>query len=90
MNRRILSAILALLLCCSLAVSVSAEERNISFVYDQLEYLTQEERDKMMAEMPSDGFRMALTVMVAMPLVIAYPFFQKYFAKGLTVGAVKG
>ena len=65
-------------------------EKNVEYLASQSQYLTQEERDKMMAEMPSDGFRMALTVMVAMPLVIAYPFFQKYFAKGLTVGAVKG
>ena len=44
MNRKIISALLALILCCSLAVSVSAKERNISFVYDELGYLTQEER----------------------------------------------
>ena len=49
-----------------------------------------EEIERLQKEMPSDGFRMGLTMMVAMPLVIAYPFFQKYFVKGITIGAVKG
>ena len=44
MTRKILSALLALILCFTLALSVSAKERNISFVYDELGYLTQEER----------------------------------------------
>ena len=44
MTRKIISALLALILCFSLALSVSAEERNIAFVYDELGYLTQEER----------------------------------------------
>ncbi len=43
MTRKIISALLALILCCSLAVSVSAEERNINFVYDEQGYLTQDE-----------------------------------------------
>ena len=33
---------------------------------------------------------MAMLFMVLGPILIAYPFFQKYFVKGLTVGAVKG
>jgi len=44
MTRKIISVLLALILCCSLALTVSATERNISFVYDELDYLTQEER----------------------------------------------
>lgn len=39
---------------------------------------------------PTDSGRMALTVMVVLPVMLAYPFFQKYFVKGLTVGGVKG
>jgi len=34
--------------------------------------------------------RMAMAVVGIGPIVLAYPFFQKYFIKGLTVGAVKG
>jgi putative aldouronate transport system permease protein len=39
---------------------------------------------------PTDSGRMALTVLVVLPILCAYPFFQKYFVKGLTVGGVKG
>lgn len=42
------------------------------------------------AAMPTEGFRMAIAVIVAVPIACVYPFFQKYFISGLTVGAVKG
>ncbi len=42
------------------------------------------------AEIPSETVRMAMAVIVAGPALIVFPFFQKYFVKGLTVGAVKG
>ncbi|MFA7636492.1 MAG: carbohydrate ABC transporter permease [Monoglobales bacterium] len=65
-------------------------EKNIEYLATNANNMTPEELERMQREMPSDGFRMGLTMMVAMPLVIAYPFFQKYFVKGITVGAVKG
>lgn len=40
--------------------------------------------------MPIESMKMALTVVVTGPIVLLYPFVQKYFVKGLTVGAVKG
>ena len=33
---------------------------------------------------------MATVVVVIAPIMVVYPFFQKYFVKGLTVGSVKG
>lgn len=39
---------------------------------------------------PTESGRMALTVLVILPVLLAYPFFQKYFVKGLTIGGVKG
>ncbi|MEV5030297.1 carbohydrate ABC transporter permease [Paenibacillus sp. LPE1-1-1.1] len=42
-----------------------------------------------MAELPSTSVRMAIAVVGVLPLLIAYPFFQKYFIKGITIGAVK-
>lgn len=41
-------------------------------------------------ELPSVSIRMALAVIALLPILIAYPFFQKSFTKGITVGAVKG
>jgi putative aldouronate transport system permease protein len=43
-----------------------------------------------MAHLPSETFRMAIAVIGVLPILAAYPFFQKYFVKGLTIGAVKG
>lgn len=37
-----------------------------------------------------DSLRMAMTVIVCIPIVIVYPFLQKYFIKGLLIGSVKG
>lgn len=39
---------------------------------------------------PNTGVRMAIAVIAVIPLLIAYPFFQKYFVKGITLGSVKG
>ncbi|CAH1200565.1 L-arabinose transport system permease protein AraQ [Paenibacillus plantiphilus] len=39
--------------------------------------------------MPQDTSRMAMVVLATGPIILAYPFFQRYFVQGLTVGAVK-
>lgn len=42
------------------------------------------------SNVPEESVRMALCVVAMGPILIVYPFFQKYFIQGLTVGAVKG
>lgn len=42
------------------------------------------------AAMPSTGIRMAIAVVGVIPVLVIYPFFQKYFVKGIVVGGVKG
>jgi len=42
------------------------------------------------ADLPSQSVRMAMCVITMGPIILAYPFFQKYFVKGLTIGAIKG
>lgn len=45
---------------------------------------------KMQGVVPQNSATMATVIVVIGPIMIAYPFFQKYFIKGLTVGSVKG
>lgn len=45
---------------------------------------------QLIASMPKEAARMAIVVVIVLPIACAYPFFQKYFISGLTVGAVKG
>ena len=40
--------------------------------------------------MPSETVRMAIAILIVVPIACVYPFFQRYFISGLTVGAVKG
>lgn len=42
------------------------------------------------AKLPSIGIRMAIAVVGVIPVLIIYPFFQKFFVKGIVVGGVKG
>lgn len=41
-------------------------------------------------EVPSRAVRMAMTVVATGPILLVYPFVQRYFVKGVTLGAVKG
>ncbi len=43
-----------------------------------------------MGEIPTNSLRMATTVVAIGPVVLLYPYAQKYFTSGLTVGAIKG
>lgn len=43
-----------------------------------------------MASVPTEGMKMAMVVVATGPILLLYPFLQKYFVKGLTIGAVKG
>ena len=43
-----------------------------------------------MNSMPKEGARMAMAIIIIVPIACTYPFFQRYFISGLTVGAVKG
>lgn len=54
-----------------------------------------ENADKMqgvvnVSELPSQTFRMAMAVVTVGPIIFAYPFFQRFFVRGLTIGAIKG
>jgi putative aldouronate transport system permease protein len=43
-----------------------------------------------LAKLPGATVRMAIAVIGVLPILVAYPFFQKFFVKGIMIGAVKG
>jgi putative aldouronate transport system permease protein len=62
---------------------------NISYITSntQMVGITQAE---LLAKLPRESARMAIVVVTVLPIVCTYPFFQRYFISGLTIGAVKG
>lgn len=61
-------------------------EKNISFMAQNEAYFTEEA----LMNLPSETMRMAIVMVVVLPIACSYPFFQRYFVGGLTIGAVKG
>ncbi|RKP54443.1 carbohydrate ABC transporter permease [Cohnella endophytica] len=41
-------------------------------------------------DMPNDSLKMAMAIVTVIPVLLVYPFVQKYFVKGVMIGAVKG
>lgn len=64
-------------------------ENSIDYLMNNVDNLTAVEME-MLKNAPSESMRMAILCVTMGPILIAYPFFQKYFVKGITVGAVKG
>lgn len=65
-------------------------EKEIAFLANNAGEMTASEAASVAETIPSESVKMALLVIVVVPIVVAYPFFQKYFVKGITVGSVKG
>lgn len=42
------------------------------------------------ANIPTEGMKFAVVVIATLPIALTYPFFQKYFVKGMQIGGVKG
>lgn len=61
-------------------------EQNIEFMTRSAQYMTAGTVEKL----PGETIRMAIVMVVILPIACSYPFFQKYFISGLTIGAVKG
>ena len=61
--------------------------QNIQLLNESPEFATQASAE--MSSIPTEGARMALCFVAMGPILVAYPFFQKYFIQGLTVGSVK-
>lgn len=70
----------------SIQVLLQKIQRNL----DQLRQQQQGGGNINAAELPSTSVRMALTVMGVLPIMVIYPFVQKWFVRGIAIGAVKG
>lgn len=72
----------------SLQALLNSIQRNIQFLANNPSAGVSLQQYKNM--MPQEGARMAIAILIIIPIACAYPFFQKYFISGLTIGAVKG
>ena len=44
----------------------------------------------MVSSIPNETLKFAICVLAALPMMIAFPFFQKYYSKGMMIGSIKG
>lgn len=65
-------------------------ERNIEMLKAGSPASSTAEGMRLLASMPTENVRIAIMLFAILPLLVCYPFFQKYFIKGMTVGSVKG
>lgn len=63
-------------------------ERNVDFLARREEYVSA--TGTISANVPTETIRMAIVMVIVMPIACSYPFFQRYFISGLTIGSVKG
>ncbi len=65
-------------------------QKNIEFIKANADLADNVMGLEVLRNMPTESTRMAITVIVTIPILFAYPFFQRYFVHGLTIGSVKG
>ena len=61
----------------------------LRLMVDNVSYLQQAGVTSESMQIPMTTIRMAIAVIAILPVLVIYPFFQKYFVKGITIGAVK-
>lgn len=62
---------------------------NIDFLKQNAEVAGTPDGIAFLNSLPDQNLRMACTIIVIVPILCAYPFFQRYFVQGLTMGSVK-
>ncbi|MBQ4227656.1 MAG: carbohydrate ABC transporter permease [Clostridia bacterium] len=65
-------------------------QQRIDFIKNNSSLASSPDGMAMLQSMPSEQTRMAILVLTTVPILFAYPFFQRFFIQGLTIGSVKG
>lgn len=64
-------------------------QNSVAMLKNDPELSSSVEGMQLLKSMPTESVRMAISILSVLPLLVMYPFFQKYFVKGLTIGSVK-
>jgi putative aldouronate transport system permease protein len=63
---------------------------NMQFLLLNMDRMGVANIEQLVKDLPTESVRMAMAVLAAGPMMFVFPFFQKYFTKGMTVGSLKG
>ena len=87
--KKTLALVLSVLMVLALIPMASAAPIEIDYwsVFTGADGATMQGMDRMAL---GEGLRYAIIVVSSIPMILLYPFFQRYFAKGVMIGAVKG
>lgn len=64
-------------------------QKNVELLKSDPELASSVDGMELLKSMPSESVRMAISILSVLPLLVIFPFFQKYFVKGMTIGSVK-
>ncbi len=73
-----------------LQTMLSRIQKQIDFIKNNSSIASTPDGLVLLKSMPTEQTRMATLMLTTLPILFAYPFFQKYFIQGLTIGSVKG
>lgn len=65
-------------------------QKNLDFIKNNSALRSSPSGQQLLKSLPGENIRMAIVMVSIIPILFAYPFFQRYFVKGITVGSVKG
>lgn len=65
-------------------------QKNIEFIKLNADFADSAMGLEYLRNIPTESSRMAITIIATIPILFAYPFLQRYFVKGLTIGSIKG
>lgn len=65
-------------------------QQKIDFIKNNASIASTPDGMALLKSMPTEQTRMAILVITTLPILFAYPFFQRFFIQGMTIGSVKG